>query len=120
MKLKLAATTIATVALVGTALTGGVAVAATPTAAPAVAAAHDCGNGITNVTAKESVKIRTTKKVNGTAVGLWLKGGRGDLCDNAKATVGEKYTLCGKTSDKWYWGDSRGVQGYVPAACINW
>ncbi|MFJ6569901.1 hypothetical protein ACIQNU_21010 [Streptomyces sp. NPDC091292] len=120
MKLKLAASAIATVALVGTALTGGVAVAATPTAAPAAAAAHNCGNNISNVTAKENVKIRTTKKVNGTALGLWLKAGRGDLCDDGKATVGEKYTLCGKTSDKWYWGYHRGVEGYVPATCINW
>ncbi|MEV0117487.1 hypothetical protein AB0H77_30330 [Streptomyces sp. NPDC050844] len=110
---------IVTAALVGTAFTGGVAVAQTPSAPAAAAAAHNCGNGFSNVPALESVKIRSTAKVNGTALGVWHKGKRGDICDNGKGWTGDPYTLCKKPSNKWYYGVFNGIKGYVPVTCMG-
>ncbi|MFH8295204.1 hypothetical protein [Streptomyces sp. NPDC018059] len=119
MRLKTLAPAIASATLAATVFTGGVAVAQTPSAPVAATAAHDCGNGFSNVPAKESVKIRSTAKLNGTALGLWAKGGRGDLCDMAKKWTGQSYRLCGKSSNKWYYGVYRGIRGYVPVTCMN-
>ncbi|MEV6756331.1 hypothetical protein [Streptomyces sp. NPDC051214] len=121
MRFTLLAPAVAAAALVGTTLAGGVAVAQTPTA-PVAAAAPSCGNGLTNVPAKESVKIRSTPKLNGTAVGLWAKGQKGFICNDGKSIKGQKYTLCGKTSTEWLYGitNSTNKKGYVPRACMKW
>lgn len=122
MKFKSLAPAVAAAALVGTTLTGGVAVAQTPSAPLAAAAAPYCGNNISNVPAKESVKIRTTTKVGATALGLWAKGQKGTICNGGDPIKGDKYTLCGKTSTEWLYGytNSTNVKGYVPRACMKW
>lgn len=122
MNFKLLAPAVAAVALAGTTLTSGVAVAQTPSAPVSAAAAPYCGNGLTNVPAKESVKIRTTPKVRGTALGVWGKGQKGFICNDGKSIRGEKYTLCGKTSTEWLYGinNNTNVKGYVPRACMKW
>lgn len=122
MKFKLLGPAVAAAALMGATLTSGVAVAQTSSAPVAAMAAPSCGNGLTNVPAKESVKIRSTPKVNGSALGLWAKGQKGFICNDGKSIKGEKYTLCGKTSTEWLYGitNSTNVKGYVPRACMNW
>ncbi|MEU5959496.1 hypothetical protein [Streptomyces sp. NPDC047525] len=122
MKFKLLGPAVAAAALVGTTLTGGIAVAQTPSAPLAAAAAPSCGNGLTNVPAKETVKVRKTAKLNGTAVGQWNKGKKGFVCNDGKSITGQKYTLCGKTSTEWLYGitNDTNVKGYVPRACIKW
>lgn len=123
MRFTLLAPAVAAVALAGTTLTSGVAMAQTPSApVSAAAAAPYCGNGLTNMPAKESVKIRSTPKVKGTALGVWGKGQKGFICNDGKSIKGEKYTLCGKTSTEWLYGinNSTNVKGYVPRACMKW
>ncbi|MGW2230766.1 hypothetical protein [Streptomyces formicae] len=116
MKFRLLAPAVAfsAVALVGTTLaTGGTAVAA---------AKPDCSRGITNVPAKETVKVRTHTKLSATAVGQWNKGKKGYLCNDGKFYTGQKYKLCGKTSTKWLYGGpySSNKRGWIPAACLKW
>ncbi|MFJ5099865.1 hypothetical protein [Streptomyces sp. NPDC088554] len=84
--------------------------------------AVDCSKAIVGVKAKESVKIRKTRSTSATALGLWVKGGKGGLCNDGKATTGATYTLCGKTSNKWYWGgpNSSDIDGWIPSTCVNW
>ncbi|GAB2834713.1 hypothetical protein [Streptomyces daliensis] len=125
MKRKLLGPALGTAALIGTALTGGVATAATPgaaapTAAVTKAAAHSCSKAIVNVPSKESVKIRKTMKVSGTALALWPKGKKGTVCDDGKASKGGSYKLCGKSSNKWYYVAYGNTKGFVPSACIKW
>ncbi|MEU7583031.1 hypothetical protein AB0B50_36280 [Streptomyces sp. NPDC041068] len=125
MKLRLLGPAVAAVALVGTTLTAGVAAADAPSAAPLAAAAAkkpDCTRGLTNVPAKETVKLRTHPKLNATAVGQWNKKKKGFVCHDGKSFKGQKYTLCGKTSTEWLYGIPYGSnrQGYVPRACIDW
>ncbi|MFJ2768186.1 hypothetical protein [Streptomyces sp. NPDC087300] len=116
MKFRLLAPAVAfsAVALVGTTLaTGGTAVAATK---------PDCSRGITNVPAKETVKLRTHAKTSATAVGQWNKGKKGFLCHDGAFFKGGSYNLCGKKSNKWLYAMpySSNKKGYVPAACIKW
>ncbi|MGW5732746.1 hypothetical protein [Streptomyces sp. NPDC055261] len=122
MKFKLLGPAVAAAALVGTTLTGGAAVAQTPAAPVSAAAAPSCLNGLTNVPAKETVKVRTHAKLSATARGQWNKGKKGFLCNDGKSITGQKYTLCGKTSTKWQYGITNGtnVKGYVPEACLKW
>ncbi|MEV6937530.1 hypothetical protein AB0N19_24590 [Streptomyces sp. NPDC051132] len=68
MKLKSLGTALTTAALVGTALTGSVAVAGTASAA---SLPRDCSKAIINVKAKETVNVRTSPKTTATAVGIW-------------------------------------------------
>jgi hypothetical protein len=110
-----------TAALVGTTLTGGSAVAGGLDArAASAAAAANCSSYVSPIKAKESVKIRNAKRLNATALGVWGKGKKGDVCNDGKASAGESYTLCGKTSSKWYYGRVGSIKGWVPATCINW
>ncbi|MGV9882280.1 hypothetical protein [Streptomyces sp. NPDC003006] len=115
MKLRLLASALAVsaIALSGTALTAGTAAAATK---------PDCSRGLTNVPAKETVKVRTTAKVNGTAVGQLNKGRKAFLCNDGKSFTGQSYKLCGKSSNKWLYvmPNDNNIKGYVPATCINW
>ncbi|MFF3640643.1 hypothetical protein [Streptomyces sp. NPDC002564] len=116
MKFRLLAPAVAfsAVALVGgTVATGGTAVAASK---------PDCSRQITNVPAKETVKVRTHTKVNATALGQWNKGKKGSLCNDGHFYTGQKYKLCGKTSTKWLYGSQFGAskRGWIPAACIKW
>ncbi|WP_405870041.1 MULTISPECIES: hypothetical protein [unclassified Streptomyces] len=117
MKLKSLGSALTTVVLVGTALTGTVALAGT-----ASAATPDCSSAIVGVKAKQSVKIRKSAKTSATALGVWGKGAKGGLCNDGKAYTGGTYTACGKTSNKWLYGgpNSSNVEGWIPKACINW
>ncbi len=115
MKLRLLASAVAVsaVALSGTVLTTGTAAAATR---------PDCSRGLTNVPAKETVKVRTTPKVNGHAVGQLNKGRKAFLCNDGQSFSGQSYRLCGKSSNKWLYvmPNDYNIKGYVPATCINW
>ncbi|WP_406400388.1 hypothetical protein [Streptomyces uncialis] len=132
---KLLGTAVVGVALMGTVLTGGAAVAggvdtarsapvtvAETGSAPAgpVAAAASCSKTLGPIKAKESVKFRKSAKLSATALGVWGKGQKGEVCNDGKASRGQSYRLCGKSSDKWYYGRTDRVTGWVPAACINW
>ncbi|MEV0369760.1 SH3 domain-containing protein [Streptomyces sp. NPDC050636] len=114
MRLKFLAPAIASAALIGTAMTGGIATAATPgtthTAAATKAAAADC----VNAEAQESVKIRKERKLNSTAVGLFTKGAT--TCIRGRGT-GQSYNLCNRTGNDWYKITYRGNTGWIPAAC---
>ncbi|MET8686007.1 hypothetical protein ABZV77_17475 [Streptomyces sp. NPDC004732] len=93
------------------------------TSGTAVAASNkDCSRVITNVPAKETVKIRTHAKTGATAVGQWNKKKKGGLCNDGKSFKGGSYNLCGKKSNKWLYGGpySSNKRGWVPAACIKW
>ncbi|MEU8958164.1 hypothetical protein AB0C93_28120 [Streptomyces sp. NPDC048518] len=116
MKLRMLAPAIAVsaVTLVGSTLTfGGTAVAATK---------PDCSRGMSNVAAKETVKLRTSPKTNATAVGQWNKGKKGFLCHDGYKFKGQTYKKCGKTSNKWVYAMPYGThkKGYVPVTCTNW
>ncbi|MFE0100804.1 hypothetical protein [Streptomyces sp. NPDC059009] len=122
MRLRLLGPAVAAAALVGTTLTAGVASADAPASPVAKAAKPSCNDHFINVPAKQSVKIRKSPKVGSTALGLWPKGKKGDICNPFKPTKGQKYNLCGKKSDKWYYGGPYGKgrpAGWVPAACLN-
>ncbi|MEV6809749.1 hypothetical protein ACH4NF_23840 [Streptomyces sp. NPDC017248] len=116
MKLKSLGTALTTAALVGTALTGSVAVAGTASAA---SLPRDCSKAIINVKAKETVNVRTSPKTTATAVGIWGKGAKGEVCNDGKASKGGSYTACGKKSNLWYYGGDKKT-GWVPKTCINW
>ncbi|QLE74470.1 hypothetical protein FGW37_25310 [Streptomyces rectiverticillatus] len=111
---KLAATAITAATLVGaTALTGGVA-----TADARVAAASSCSYN--TLTALESVKIRTTTKLDATAVGLLPKGKSGRGCDSTgTGQSGQSYNLCGKKDNSWVLLSYAGHEGWVPTTCIK-
>ncbi|MEV0125177.1 hypothetical protein AB0I16_27195 [Streptomyces sp. NPDC050703] len=107
------AVAVSALALVGTTVTAGTAVAAMK---------PDCSRGLTNVPAKETVKIRKSAKLNATAVGQINKGRKAFLCNDGKSFTGQKYTLCGKTSTQWLYVDpyNGNYKGYVPRACMKW
>ncbi|MEV4926322.1 hypothetical protein [Streptomyces roseoverticillatus] len=111
---KLAATAVTAAVLAGgTVLTGGVA-----TADARVSAASSCSYG--TLTALESVKIRTDRKLNATAVGLLPKGKSGRGCDSTGTGLGgQSYNLCGKKDYSWVLLSYGGHEGWVPSACIK-
>ncbi|MGW2224951.1 hypothetical protein [Streptomyces formicae] len=92
--------------------------AATPEAAPTAVSSGSCpGKGMT-VKAKESVKIRKTKKLSGTAVGLFPKGAKAKFTA-CTVSSGQTYrNLCGWDEDnRWSPIAYRGMKGWVPTAC---
>ncbi|QEU91626.1 hypothetical protein [Streptomyces kanamyceticus] len=115
MKFRLMAPAVAfsALALVGTTVaTSGTAVAASK---------PDCSRQIVNVPAKETVKVRASKKLGATAYSQWNKGKKGSLCNDGHFYKGQKYKLCGKTSTQWLYGSQFGAKrGWIPAACIKW
>ncbi|MDH6217525.1 hypothetical protein [Streptomyces pseudovenezuelae] len=120
MKLKALGTAAAAVALVGTTLTGGVAVAQTtarPAAVSAAALPTDCSKVLSPIKPKESVNIRTSPKTSATAIGVWPKGKGGAICNDGKSYKGGSYTACGKTSDQWYYGGYGSKTGWVTKTC---
>ncbi|PSJ25349.1 hypothetical protein B7P34_28685 [Streptosporangium nondiastaticum] len=97
----------------GTALTGGVAAADAR-----VTAASSCSYN--TLTALESVKIRTDRKLNATAVGLLPKGKSGRGCDSTGTGLsGQSYDLCGKKDNSWVILSYGGHEGWVPTTCIK-
>ncbi|MFH8789035.1 hypothetical protein [Streptomyces roseoverticillatus] len=112
---KLAAAAVTAAVLAGTtALTGGVATAADVRTADA----SYCTYG--KLTALESVKIRTDRKLNATAVGLLPKGKSGRGCDSTGTGLsGQSYNLCGKKDNSWVLLGYAGHEGWVPTACIK-
>ncbi|MFE0103483.1 hypothetical protein [Streptomyces sp. NPDC059009] len=118
MRLRQIAPAIASIALIGSAMTGGVAVASTPkatgtTATSASPSAAEC----VYVEAAESVKIRKTKAVNGTALGLLPKGSK--ACSTGSTSEGGSYDLCGHKSKTWKPISYRGIRGWIPYYCTR-
>jgi hypothetical protein len=108
------------VALTGAVFAAGTASAgaAEPTTARAAASAA-CWKGKT-AQAKESVKIRKSKKLNATALGLFPKGKKGKYA-GCEVSYGQTYTLCGWDKDnRWTYIEYRGTKGWVPSACEKW
>ncbi|GHE15212.1 hypothetical protein [Streptomyces alanosinicus] len=90
---------------------------ATPAnAAPAKdSVAASCKAG--NVTAKETMKIRTTPKMSGIALGLFPKGAATCLRGGGP---GGMYTACGSHQAGWAYIDYRGMKGYVMDGCLDY
>ncbi|CAM5310977.1 hypothetical protein SALBM135S_07034 [Streptomyces alboniger] len=107
------AVAVSALALGTTALTAGTASAAMK---------PDCSAGLTNVPAKETVKVRKTTKLSGTAVGQVNKGRKAFICNDGKSFKGQSYNLCGKRSSEWLYVDpyDGNFKGYVPRACMKW
>ncbi|MGW1379474.1 hypothetical protein ACWD6P_35125 [Streptomyces sp. NPDC002446] len=110
MRLKFTAATAVSAALIGTALTGGVAMAATPETAPTATARAAC----VHAEAQENVKIRKERKLSSTAVGLFTEGAT--TCILAKGT-GQSYDLCKRKGTDWLKISYRGNTGWIPGAC---
>ncbi|GAB7034590.1 SH3 domain-containing protein [Streptomyces sp. NPDC021749] len=112
MKLKLTAPAVIAMAALGTALTSGIATAATPATASAVTATARAA--CVNAQAQENVRIRKERKLNSTAVGLFTKGAT--TCILGKAT-GQSYNLCKRPGNDWFKITFRGNTGWIPASC---
>ncbi|MFI6376858.1 hypothetical protein [Streptomyces sp. NPDC050546] len=109
------------VALAGVAFTANPAVAA-PTATASsgevsVLAACQAGTGNGKVKARESVKIRKSKSVSSTALGLFPKGKTACSLKNEKASKWYD-DWCGQGSDQWDYISYKGTKGWVPTTCI--
>ncbi|MEU9116900.1 hypothetical protein AB0D04_35400 [Streptomyces sp. NPDC048483] len=117
MRLKFIAPALASAALIGTAMTGGVATASTPgtthTGTVATSAAAQCPV----IEAKESVKIRKSKSVSSTALGLLPKHEYG--CSTGGSGSGGHYNLCGKKDAFYPEVKYKGIRGWVPATCTH-
>lgn len=112
MRLKFTTTTAVAAALIGTALTGGVATAATPEAARTATATARAA--CVHAEGQANVKIRKERKLSSTAVGLFTKGAT--TCILSTAT-GQSYDLCKRKGNDWYKITYRGNTGWIPAAC---
>ncbi|MFJ9410031.1 hypothetical protein [Streptomyces sp. NPDC101393] len=114
MRLKFLAPALASAALLGTFLSTPAAAAgasATTAAAPAPAAC-------VKVIAAESVKIRKSKAVNATALGLLPKGY--SACTTGKpASAGGSYDLCGFKDNSWKEITYKGITGWIPYYCTK-
>ncbi|MBF6045566.1 hypothetical protein GO001_10075 [Streptomyces sp. NRRL B-1677] len=113
---KLAATAVTAAVLAGGAVLtgGGVAAAADARVSAAASCSYD------TLTALESVKIRTDRKLGATAVGLLPKGKSGRGCDPTGTGIsGQSYNLCGKKDNSWVILSYGGHRGWVPSACIK-
>jgi hypothetical protein len=89
-------------------------------AAPAQASAGavtgaECDTGL-KLWAKESVKIRKSRKLNSTALGVWPKGNTAKQA-SCKDVSGQGYDLCGWEKNLWTYVNYRGTKGWVPAGC---
>jgi len=75
----------------------------------------ECNKG-SKLWAKESVKIRKSKKLKSTSLGLWPKGkmARQASCDDSN---GQAYDLCGWEKKLWTYVNYQGTNGWVPAGC---
>lgn len=105
----------------GVAALAGLAFSATPAVAAATAPSGDvsvraaCSVG-EKVKARESVKIRKTKSISGTALGLFPKGKTACSLKNEKAKWYD--SKCGQGSDQFDYINYRGTKGWVPTTCI--
>ncbi|WP_143589969.1 hypothetical protein [Streptomyces africanus] len=99
----------------------GLAFSSTPAVAAPVASSGDasvtaaCSRG-EKVKARESVKIRKTKSISGTALGLFPKGKNACSLKNEKAKWYD--SKCGQGSDQFDYINYRGTKGWVPTTCI--
>ncbi|WP_030815660.1 hypothetical protein [Streptomyces sp. NRRL S-337] len=105
-------TRIATAAAAAALVAASIGLAAPAGAAP-VKASGGCWN--TTAKAKETLKIRTSRKISGTAVGLIPKGATGCY---EYGQEGQRYSYCGKSDNMWDYITYRGMKGYVPHSCI--
>ncbi|MFE0171935.1 hypothetical protein ACFWZ2_06430 [Streptomyces sp. NPDC059002] len=114
------ASLLSVVAMTGATFAAGTAAAgaATPEAAPTAASSGTCPGKGTYVKARESVKIRKTKKLNGTAIGLFPKGAKAKF-NGCFVSYGQTYhNLCTWDEDsRWSPIDYRGMKGWIPTAC---
>lgn len=111
-------TLLAVAAMTGAALftTGTVSAGAVaPAKASATVKGAACDKGMA-LWAKESVKIRATKKLNSTARGLWPKGKKAKQASCADSN-GQGYDLCGWEKKLWTYVNYQGTKGWVPAGC---
>jgi hypothetical protein len=122
MRPKLKAPTIASLALIGAGMTAGTATAAaahgatqTAVATKAVSAASAVSAACVYAEAQESVKIRNSKKVNSTALGLFPKGKT--ACKVGATEEGGSYDLCGHKGKTWMKISYRGIRGWIPYYC---
>ncbi|MEU0189465.1 hypothetical protein ABZ250_06340 [Streptomyces afghaniensis] len=105
----------------GVATLAGLAFSSTPAVAAATAPSGDvsvraaCSAG-EKVKARESVKIRKTKSISGTALGLFPKGKTACSLKNEKAKWYD--SKCGQGSDQFDYINYRGTKGWVPTTCI--
>lgn len=111
------------VAMTGAALAAATAPAVASTPERAAASAHAastpaCVKG--QVTkAKESVRIRKSRKLKSTSLGLFPKGKKAKWAA-CSVEYGQEYSLCGWDKDnRWTYIDYRGTRGWVPTACEN-
>jgi hypothetical protein len=116
MRLKFLAPALASAALLCTAMSTPALAAdhsasAATTAAPAPAAC-------VHVIAAESVKIRKSKAVNATALGLLPKGK--SACTTGKpSSKGGSYNLCGSKDNTWQEITYKGIRGWIPYYCTK-
>ncbi|MGW7079259.1 hypothetical protein [Streptomyces sp. NPDC054866] len=107
--------------VLGAAVLTGAVFASTPAVAASSASPAASGGGFAAAAchkqkAQESVKIRKTKSVNGTALGLVPKGKIVCKLKNEKAR--QWYDKCGQGSDQWNYISYRGLKGWVPTTCV--
>ncbi|MET9759377.1 hypothetical protein ABZ016_10010 [Streptomyces sp. NPDC006372] len=104
------------VALAGVAFTSAPAVAAPAATASSGQVSTLAACQGEKIKARESVKIRKTKSVSGTALGLFPKGKAGCSLKNEKAKWYDD--KCGQGSDQWDYISYNGTKGWVPTTCI--
>ncbi|UQA96404.1 SH3 domain-containing protein [Streptomyces halobius] len=114
MKLKFVGPAIASAALIGAAMTGGTAAAATPGTTHTAVTATSASAACVYAEAQANVKIRAKRELNSTARGLFLKGATTCIRDKAK---GQSYNLCGRSGNDWMKITYRGKTGWIPGAC---
>ncbi|MFJ8466635.1 hypothetical protein [Streptomyces swartbergensis] len=113
----LTVTTVLTTAVFVAGALGATSASASAQITTTKASTRACAGG-DYVKAHESVKIRKSKKVNSTALGLLPKGKKAKLLKCSVDLAGT-YSLCGWDDDnRWHHISYRGIKGYVPLACV--
>lgn len=104
------------VALAGLVFSSTPAIAAETAPAGDVSVRAACPAGSHKVKARESVKIRKTKSLSSTALGLFPKGKA--ACSLKKGKAKWYDSKCGQGSDQFDYINYRGTKGWVPTTCI--
>ncbi|MFF3762715.1 hypothetical protein ACFYYR_01255 [Streptomyces sp. NPDC001922] len=105
---------IATAAAVAALAVASIGLTASANAAPVKASAK-CS--LDTLKAKETLRIRKSRKTSSPAVALFPRGKTGCFLGGME---GQKYKRCGKTYDMWTEVTYRGNHGWVPETCISW
>ncbi|CAM5312582.1 hypothetical protein SALBM135S_06102 [Streptomyces alboniger] len=83
----------------------------------------DCSAGLTNVPAKETVKVRKTTKLSGTAVGQVNKGRKAFICNDGKSFKGQwvpTSAASGAASGCTSTRSTATSRATSPRACMKW